>query len=318
MPRSTLVFAAVLAIAPLGASQVAGQAAAPAICQSRPCIQVGSFNVEHLGTQRSDGSPYRSRTPAQLDALADLISEQLDLEVFALQEIDTRSADWAHVSARLAARGYRFHAGTSSERGQFVVLGWDADEVQLVEGSAQELDMPDRFTDPGNPACRIDGVRVPVAARFTAGQLDFWLVGVHLKSRLRLADAPLTCAGWVRQQQAALLVGELGRLMATSGERDVVLVGDFNEAPSHPSLAPLAMASFASQMQVPLEGSGTCSYLPGCPDLIDHVMVYGPETRELAPRSGFVYAPADPEAFDSTYSDHVPVWASFLTDRDLD
>ena len=312
---AAIAFALALVAAPRPA---AAAAQAPPICQTKPCIQVGGFNVEHLGTKNQDGAPVRARTPEQLDAVADLLSEELDLEVFVLEEIDTRSDDWARVEARLAGRGYRFHEGTSSERGQFVVLGWDADEVQLADGSAQELQIPGSFTDPLNPTCRTAGLRVPIAGRFTAGQFDFWVVGVHLKSRLRIAGAPLACASWVRQQQAALVVGEVERLMAASGERDFLIVGDFNEEAGHASLAPLSMAGFTSQMSYRMQQSGTCSYLPGCPDLIDHVMLYLPETRELARRSGFVLAPADLAAFEERYSDHVPVWTSFVVDADLD
>lgn len=295
----------------LTAGPARAESIAPAECAEHPCIQVGSFNIRYLGQ--------RERTAEQVDALADLVSEELDLEVFALQEIDTTSGQWAAFKERLAARGYRFLEGTTSERKQFVVLGWDGDEVQEVPGSAHPLPIPDAFSDPANPACHYEGLRVPIAVRLKAGEFDFWVVGVHQKSRWR-GSLPYYCPAWIRERHTAALMAAIENLAAESGEYDVLVVGDFNADATDDSLAPLRRAGFTSQILDRMAGSGACSYLPGCPDLIDHVWLPAGDTRERVRHSGYVLpVPAAAEQeFIELRSDHAPVWASFRTDRDLD
>jgi endonuclease/exonuclease/phosphatase (EEP) superfamily protein YafD len=313
-PTPALAPTLVLALALLAPPAFSSQGSAPRACRDEPCIQVGSFNLEYLGQ--------RGRSREQVEALADLVAEHLDLEVVALQEIDTGSEAWGWLRESLAARGYRFFEGTTSGRSQFVVLAWDSDEVELTPGSARELPTDTGFTDPDDPACAYEGLRRPVAARFSAGDFDFWVVGVHMKSRYRGTppDAmPLGCPSWIRDRQADQLVRQVDALIRSSGEEDVVLAGDFNELAGDDSLRPLRMADFASQMVHRMPGSRAGSYLPaGDHDLIDLVWILEYETREVAPGSGSVFVPADAEAFIETMSDHVPVWASFHTGEDLD
>ncbi len=284
--------------------------AAPAACQGGNCIQVGSFNIKYLGGEED------KRSEAEIRGLADFISKDLDLEVIVLQEINTKSSQWTWLRKHLAGSGYDFFEGATSERNQFVVIAWDTDEVTLEAGSKQELNLPSAYQDPADPTCVYQGLRVPIAARLTAGKFDFWVVGVHLKSRSHVAGASLTCAAWIREQQASQLARAIGGLIAKSKDEDVLIAGDFNEIHDHDSLRPLRMAGFKSQMAHRMEGSGSCSFLPACldDDLVDHVWVQLWQTRELVRRSGFVFTPSDPAAFEKGFSDHVPVWASFRTD----
>lgn len=281
----------------------------PPACAASSCIQVGSFNVKYLGSQ--------GRTQDELEALAALIWKDLDLEVLALQEIDTQSDAWAEVKRLLGEKGYEFMEGTTSGRNQFVVLAWDSDEVRRVPESTRELATDVDLERPGTP-CHYGGLRRPVAGRFTAGSFDFWVIGVHLKSRSRGRWPnllPSDCPAWIRKRQAEQLVEQVDSLVAASGVADVILVGDFNENLDDESLAPLRDAGFSSQMAYRMDGSGTTSYLPASDDdLIDHVWIRFAETREVVRNSGFVYVPPDKDAFERTMSDHAPVWASFRSD----
>ena len=126
--------------------------------------------------------PRPDRTDEQLDHLATRIADTLDLEIVVFEEINTKSEQWAKLKSKLAAHGYKFFEGTTSDRNQFVVLAWDADEVTLLDDSARELDVRNSFDlDEG---CKLPGLRKPVVARFKAGEFDFWVVGVHLKSQV--------------------------------------------------------------------------------------------------------------------------------------
>src|SRR6476620_6529677 len=217
---------------------------APSVCKDGKCIQIASYNIELLGNKRApfDGEPRPDRTDEQLDQLAKRIVDTLDLEIVVFEEINTKSDQWARLKSRLAAHGYKFLEGTTSDRNQFVVLAWDADEVALIDNSAHELDVRNSFEfDDG---CKLPGLRKPLVARFKAGEFDFWVIGVHLKSQV----GEKSCNDRVRTEQCKDIVKAVDDLVAKSGERDVVIVGDFNARVGNASLKPLVEAGFTAQM----------------------------------------------------------------------
>lgn len=285
-------------------------------CGSRPCIQVGTFNIEWLGTS----SKHKPRPQRVLGQLADLIAETLDLEVVVLEEINTASAEYRTLGRELGRHGYRLHqAGDTAQ--QDVAIAFDADEVRLL-GEISEMDVRSDFSLADN--CRSKNLRRPLLAHFRAGRFDFAVVGVHLKSQLDVqgADDPEGCADEIRGQQAGDISRALDGLLQGLGEQDVIVTGDFNATLEDGSLSPL----FNSARLQPLTAmgrrardSGTYSYIPKrYRSLIDHVMVRPGRTREWVSRSTFVMnAPTDEEALANYlewFSDHLPVWASFRTD----
>lgn len=285
-------------------------------------IQIGTYNLELLGKSRK---PFRRqdrpfRTPDELKLIADRIVSELDLEIIVFQEINTESRNWNLLRSILEEHGYQFFEGTTSERNQFVVLAWDADEVELQEGSLQELDVRTAFRLSGG--CRTFGLRKPVAGRFKAGEFDFWVVGVHLKSRVGSGSCPTE----IRMEQSKELVAEVDKLIETSDERDVIILGDFNHRLGHRSFDPLTRADFIFQTRFLSAGSGDGSYIKTSrphesDDLIDHVLLRYSETREVVRNSTTVY-PITTEGEAIEYilrqSDHVPVWTSFYVHNDLD
>ena len=300
---------------------VAGAQMAPPACNDGKCIQVGSYNIELLGSARRpyEGIPRGKRSEQELSKLAATVTTSLDLEAVVFEEINTASEEWARLRELLHAANYDFFEGTTSARNQFVVLAWDADEVAVVE-APRELSVDADF-DYG-ASCREKELRRPVAGLFRAGSFDFWLVGVHLKSR----SGETSCTSRIRTAQCGQLVTAIDGLVASSGEHDVLIVGDFNENPGHASLQPLADAGFTSQMQYLIPGSAAGSYvkngdLQNSTDLIDQILVRYGETRELVNRSACVMplaTAADAKKQIRSQSDHVPAWASFRSDEDLD
>jgi endonuclease/exonuclease/phosphatase family metal-dependent hydrolase len=302
------------------ASPAAAQA--PPLCSDGKCIQVGSYNIELFGLDRQpfDGIERPHRTDDQISRLAELITGFFDLEVVVFQEINTESDEWEKLKAALDARGFDFFEGTSSDRSQFVVLAWDADEVQLVEGTAQELDVRDSFNFGDD--CQSEKLRKPVAGRFKAGQFDFWVFGVHLKSRVGEDN----CTTRVRKEQCVDLVARINELVDETGEQDALIAGDFNERPGHESFQPLVDAGFKSQMQFLMTTSAKGSFVKNnrlhrSTDLIDQVLIRFNHTQEVVRNSGFVMPlPSEEKAKDYIIdlSDHVPVCVSFRIDEDLD
>lgn len=278
-------------------------------CYGEACIQVGTLNIEWLGS--------RGRSREDISAIADLLARELDLEAIALQEIDTESEAWEWLSDALGSEGYRFVRGATSASSQFVVLAYDEDELDLLPGSVRELDVPTEFEWPGGE-CRIGGQRAPLAARLRAGEFDFWLVGLHLKSRsTRRGRLPGWCPDSIRIAQVRSLAAGLEDLGQASGEDDVLLVGDFNAFYDDPTLAPLHEAGFESLVSPVARdpGSADHSFLEGPRGLVDHVMIRTGHTDEAVAGSGFVYVvpPGRLEEYVGRISDHAPVWASFRT-----
>jgi exonuclease III len=295
---------------------------APNACDDGKCIQIGSYNIELFGNPRA---PFNTvvrgpRTDAEIDSLVNRIAKDLDLEVVVFEEINTHSDEWAKFKEKMKAQGYQFFEGTASDRNQFVVLAWDTDEVQLVDNSAHELVFKNNF-DFGD-GCAVPGQRKPVAAHLKAGEFDFWVVGVHLKSQL----GETSCSDRVRTEQCKELVERTKELIQQSGERDVIIVGDFNNRVGPESLRPLADAGFISQMKSLMPQSAKGSFvkldeLNDSDELIDQVMLRYNDTREVVKNSACVMklpSRDETEKYIIEQSDHVPVWVSFRTDADLD
>jgi endonuclease/exonuclease/phosphatase family metal-dependent hydrolase len=301
---------------------VAGAQPAPSVCKDGKCIQVGTYNIEYLGGNRAafDDVPRPDRTDEQLDHLVKRIAETLDLEIVVFEEINTKSDQWTRLKSKLATHGYTFFEGTASDRNQFVVLAWDAAEVALLDDSARELDVRNNFDfDDG---CKLPGLRKPLAARFKAGEFDFWVVGVHLKSQVGEKE----CNNRTRSEQCKDLVKKIDEFVGQSGERDVVIVGDFNARVGDASLKPLTDAGFIAQMKFLMPQSAKGSFVKNrdlheSTELIDQVMIRYNDTREVVKNSACVLkidTPEERKKYVMEQSDHVPAWVSFRIDKDLD
>jgi endonuclease/exonuclease/phosphatase family metal-dependent hydrolase len=305
----------------VGATQCFAQQS-PAECADGKCIQVASYNLELFGSDRSPygGDDRGPRSDSSIDQIAKRIIADFDFEVIVFQEINTASGEWNKLKQKLAANGYKFKEGQTSDRNQFVVLAWDADEIAIVDDSARELNVRTSFDLADG--CSDDGLRKPVAGRFQANNFDFWVIGVHLKSRVGAES----CTQAIRTEQTCDLVNQIKLLETDSGESDFILVGDFNELHDHASFDPLTEAGFKCQMQFLAPDSGNGSYLKTgslhqSKDLIDHVWLRYSRTQELVRKSATVMKLTSVDAakrYIIEQSDHVPVWMSFRNDEDLD
>jgi len=143
-----------------------------------------------------------------LERMRELI-EELDADVLALQEINDPEA----LAALLA--GWELGVSEHGGRGrQKLAIAWRRDRVELLE-----------FAE--HPSLSVGGrVRPGLSAylRGRGGGPDFWLVVVHLKAMPVAID--------VRREQWPLLL-ELAEATsrgasAGAGDRDLLIVGDFN------------------------------------------------------------------------------------------
>ena len=281
-------------------------------------VEVGTFNLYWLGTEMR----YRKglRTEQDVQRLADLVINELDLEVIAFQEVNSEMNGTFELNDRqremsdqqfkwlkqsMEGAGYKLLVGDSGDK-QRIVIAYDADEVTLLS-DARELASP---SSSGR-------LRKPLAANFKAGEFDFWVVAVHLKSKR---------GGWrsdrKRIQQSEDLLDDIATLADDSGEQDIILLGDFNAESSHDSIDLLYHeGGFLAQTRQGRRtaDSNDVSYLIGdFASLIDHIMLRPEHTSELIRRSTVVYKPDDVDDYIENYSDHVPVWTSFSTELDAD
>lgn len=267
----------------------------------RDCARIGSWNLQDFGSDRR-------RQTAPATEIAEMIAKQWQIDVLALQEINTQSLPWRELSAALSRHGYQVAVGGSG-RQQSLALAWRA-PVKL-QGRVGELATADRY-QPGAD-CRSSGLRKPLQGYFRAGQFDFFLVNVHLKSSYGNAR----CGHEVRLLQSK----ELLRLLENLAGRDpdVLLVGDFNASANHASLSPLAVRKnlIAKPAMAPLSGSSTQGR-PEHGNIIDLLLIDARATREWIERSSVAFKPKDANQFYRRYSDHRPIWADFDTRRDDD
>ena len=286
-------------------------------CSSEPCIQIGTFNIEWLGTSNESQHPHRTRE--QVRRIGALIAERLDLEVVVLEEINAESEEYGWLREYLTEQGYRLKAGEAGGE-QRVVIAYDDDEVDLLPtlggDGIRELPVQASFSYPDG--CQSEARR-PLAGHFRAGQFRFLLVGVHLKSQ---RDGE--CGDRIRTVQTTELFAAVQQLRSESGERDVIIAGDFNSRLSSETLAPLLSAPGFRALTTAerrASGSPSISYLkPPHLELIDHLVIDIAETSEWVPRSTMIYrlpsSPSARAAYLRVTSDHAPVWASFTTSSD--
>lgn len=293
----------------------------PDFCNGKPCIQVGTFNIEWFGTTDPEMHPPRSeQTVARI---AQLITDTLDLEVVVLEEINSQSQEYQWLQNALAQKGYRMRRVGTSGGEQGVVIAFDADEVTLLNDNGgngiREMNVRSEFNLGGG--CVSGGLRLPIVGKFRAGQFDFVLVGVHLKSQRGVDSAGANaerCSDEIRRAQARDIIAALPNILHALNDQDVIIAGDFNATLADPSLSPFFTNGFVSLSHATrrAQGSNTISYLKApFQEIIDHVLIRPVSTTEWAARSTFIFRP--PPIWLNDYlrftSDHAPVWTSFRT-----
>jgi len=285
-------------------------------------VTIGTWNIEWLGTPAMRDST--ARTTEQLEAIAAVAADLLDIEVLVLVEINTQSAEWAEFKAMLAGRGYAFVE--AAPRRQTVVIAYDTDEVSAVITANPEPDVPTAFerADPAGGVCRTSNAKKPVFATLRAGSFDFTVVGVHFKSGRR----PRSCGddsftSWVRGRQSAVLVDAVTQRQAAGMvDSDVIIVGDFNGGFEDGSAQALRSEGFRllTEPANRSSSSGTLSYRKGpWESALDHIAIRPVTDREWLARSTryfpdvMSFTDAELDAYLDDYSDHALVTAEFRT-----
>jgi exonuclease III len=274
-----LIFVLLLALAVLAAMWTAqrrppGGAAPGVSAEGITSVRVGSWNIRHFG----------DRADLDLPMIARIINESR-LDVLALQEVkkDGRAVDRLLATLGAPWRSTEISPMTgNSERFAFIFRG---DRVEQLGKAA--------FIDPADAAV-FD--RLPYSASFRAGRFDFQLISVHL-SYTNVER---------RRREAEVLAGYLGALITRQAEKDVLVLGDFNEQRSRPNIEFFNAAGWGVSVKA---GTNLSSR-----EVYDNILYHAGHTHEWR-SAGVVlfdelyFGNDDKEAV--KVSDHRPVHADF-------
>ncbi|MBX7196341.1 MAG: endonuclease/exonuclease/phosphatase family protein [Sandaracinaceae bacterium] len=303
---------------------------APAPAAARPDTHPGQVRVAALNVRWfPDGDAHGADTHAtDLDALAAAIAE-LDVDAIGLEELLRHE----HAVAALDTLRGRLDTLTHG-RWEAVVDDCPDDEGRqhvglLYDGSRAERLAVHRVdalagNERGGGCAGFMRPGLGVALRFASG-FDAWLVVVHLDSGTddRAVER--------RARADAAFEGLTSELARTHGDRDVIVLGDFNTMGSDRGVSGL---DEIGQLEHVLDGAGFRRLWlePGCTEvsggrvaMLDHIVVSS-ATDELAPSArGAVGGPCGrsrcrihrDDPWLAHVSDHCPVSVSF-DGRDLD
>ncbi len=258
-------------------------------------VTIGTFNIEWLGDGASDLKP---RSDQECLLIADVIA-RTGVDVLGVQEVEN------NVALRRVTRyldgytGYLADAGIKQNVGLIVRKGVQVEPL----GTYDALTLGRR------------GLRPGYVVRCTKGSFDWVMMVVHLKSTSRhdstnqLRDE----SRQIRLEQVALLKRWSDSVIAAGKERDVIIVGDFNDFTSRRQNATLTPLLESSSMQF-LTGA-----LKSCKNdnwtTIDHVVVSTSAQERVmkgSERMENTRAFLQPQMADAV-SDHCPVIVRFST-----
>jgi endonuclease/exonuclease/phosphatase family metal-dependent hydrolase len=258
----------------------AEQAARPTTTTSST-IRIATWNLRKF-SERDGAGQY----PPDLVEIAGIIkAAQFDL--IAIQEVQREgqiveklrrqlNEPWRHVVSERTG---------NNERYAFLYRG---DRVDIVDGSAKLIVGPETVV--------FD--RVPFAASFRAGNFDFMLVTVHLS----FADHARRAA------EATALAGLARRMVESGSEKDLIVLGDFNEQRQRPNLG-----LFERDGWMKLNRDATNL---GSSEVYDNLLIDRRFTGEWTGVAGtwrfdeMDYA-NDDKAASELVSDHRPAWGEF-------
>ncbi|MFA7327151.1 MAG: endonuclease/exonuclease/phosphatase family protein [Candidatus Kapaibacterium sp.] len=182
-------------------------------CGSNNDITIGTFNIAWLGDGIDDKTP---RTHEDIKNISQVIST-LDADILALQEIENTKAIESIVDT---VKYFIMTSTYPKEQKTALIINKKIEIVNTYQLDAISLGNED--LRPGLVAyCRYNG-------------FDFFVGSFHFKSTSRYDDTPYKKSRSfdIRQEQSAILIKEIKKLVTIKNDKDVILLGDFNDNPS--------------------------------------------------------------------------------------
>lgn len=241
-------------------------------------IRVATWNIKHF-TDRPD---------LDLPTIAKIISEAR-FDVLAIQEV---KKDGRAVDRLLATLGPPWRSGGISpmtgNNERFAII-YRGDRVREI-GSASFIDLAEENI--------FD--RHPYTAKFRANRFDFQLIVVHLS---------YTDTGR-RRLETQTLANCVMELVTRQSEKDIIILGDFNEQRARPNLSLMADAGWHTTISDATNLSSKETY--------DNILIEPKHTTQWqgssVVRFDELYFANDDRAASAAVSDHRPVYADFKAD----
>ncbi len=261
--------------------------ARPALTTAPGEIRIATWNLRKFSEREGLG-----QNPPDLVMIAKIIREN-HFDLLAIQEVQREGQAVERLRRQLGEPWRHAITGRTGNNERYAFL-WRADRIEA-------LDLAHLIVDPAVVAA-FD--RAPAEASFRAGSFDFTLLTVHLWYGDSGSNAK-------RRAEAAALANLSARLVAQRAEKDLIVMGDFNEfhGPAG-NLGMFEQSGWKRLISSPTNLGGTEDF--------DNVLIDPVHTREWVEKAGVV-------AFDETYygndddraradvSDHRPAWAQFAT-----
>lgn len=241
-------------------------------------VRIASWNIRQFG----------DRSDLDLNVIARIIKESA-IDLLAIEEV---KKDGRSVQRLLQALGAPWRAAELSpvtgngERFAFIYRG---DHVRQLAPAASIA--------PANPQV-FD--RLPYSAFFRANRFDFELIAVHLS----YTDTAR------RKLEAQALAQYAAELAGRQTEKDILILGDFNEQHSRPNIDFFTACGWGVSIK---EGTNLSSR-----ETFDNILYNARYTREWSSAGVIRFDETcfanDDKAASAAVSDHRPVFADFIAD----
>lgn len=270
-----------------------------ASCERKPItpedkdVRVGSFNIAWLGDGQRDRI---DRAPEDYKLIAEAIKNSR-ADILGVQEIENAEA-LAKVAAHLP--DYDFRVG---EKGR-----------QQNVGAIFRKDLEVKYLGEYEPISVYPG-RLRPGALFEVkkGNFDFIMMVVHFKSTSRWDKTPKKKreSRSIRLRQAEIASRWADSILALGGERDLIVVGDFNETPTRKKFNTMLPIMESPNLIFLTTNLKSCKYKAWY--VIDHVVVSPSAKERYEENSEKVhnFYSSLPKKSAKAVSDHCPVTVDF-------
>jgi len=276
-----------------------------AVGNGKSTVSIGTFNVEWLGSEKAAGM--KPRKEAEYRDIASLIKES-GASIMGLEEVGTEEAVQRLINY---LPGYDYVIGTTGVRdggkSQRLVVLYDTAKVQCDKSSVEEL------KDVMVPEIAGEGrLRAPLAVKMKADNFDFTLVVCHMKARFDER------AKEIRNAQADRLNSWIQNRVETGGDKDIIVVGDFNDFIGSIPLKKMESQLYFVTQEAAERGDYSNIKFKSLIDQIGATKTPGGAESNYIPQSVHTPDVGKYPNFVKRISDHRPVVATFRSDIDPD
>lgn len=256
-------------------------------------VSIGTFNIAWLGDGIEDNV---QRTDDEYKIIAEIIANT-KFELIGLQEIENAAA-LDKVLKHLP--GFKYYISQGGAKQNVAVIYRDNIQIEYVKDYAPI-------------AVKADRTRPGMLLKARKGNFDWYMMVVHFKSTSRFDDTPEKRDESIRlrSQQAEVLNNWVDSVLKNDSEKDLIMVGDFNDFPNRKGGSSLAAMLANSNINFLTKDEISCKNEKWF--VIDHIVVSESAKKRLLPNSLFMenfYNRYSKEAVEKI-SDHCPIGASF-------